>query len=125
MNRSAMSPFSKSRIPPAALALAILLTLAAAASAAGKKVTVTIDGLKYSPATVEIEVGDTVVWENKDDRQHTVTAEDGSFDSGKLRTGKSYSKTFDKAGKYAYGSDPSPRTKGVVVVKEKAGGTKK
>jgi plastocyanin len=108
------------RLPLLALAFAFLLP-ALPASAAGKKVTVTIDGLKYSPATVEVEVGDTVVWVNNDDRQHTVTAEDGSFDSGALRSGKSYSKTFDKPGRHAYGSDPSPRTKGVVVVKEGSG----
>ena len=107
-----------------AVPLALLLAAAPLASAAGKKVTVSIEGLKCRPATVEVEVGDTVVWTNNDDRQHTVTADDGSFNSGPLRSGKSFSQTFDKPGKYAYGSDPSPRTKGVVVVKE-AGGKKK
>ena len=107
---------------PLLAAVCVLTALAAAPgllSAAGKKVTVSIDKLKYRPATVEVEVGDTVTWTNDDDREHTVTADDGSFDSGKLRTGKSFSKTFEKAGKYPYGSDPSPRTKGVVVVKPK------
>jgi plastocyanin len=89
------------------------------AMAAAKKVAVTIENLKYRPETVTIDVGDTVTWTNKDDREHTVKADDGSFDSGALRTGKSYSKTFDKPGRYPYGSDPSPRTKGVVVVREK------
>jgi plastocyanin len=108
------------------LALVMLVTTAMAfaavcpaAPAAGKKVAVAIENLKYRPATVEVEVGDTVVWTNNDDRDHTVTADDGSFDSGRLRAGKSFSKTFDKPGKFGYGSDPSPRTKGTVVVKEK------
>ena len=99
--------------------LLTLLMAPALAAADGKKVTVTITDLKYRPATVEVAVGDTVTWTNNDDREHTVTADDGSFDSGKLRTGKSFSKKFDKPGKYPYGSDPSPRTKGVVVVKGK------
>ena len=103
----------------ATCALVILVTAPGLLWADGKKVTVTIDNLKYRPATVEVAVGDTVTWTNNDDREHTVTADDGSFDSGKLRTGKSFSKTFDKPGKYPYGSDPSPRTKGVVVVKAK------
>lgn len=111
---------------PSISSFALLLLLAALpASAAGKKVTVTIEGLKCNPASVEVEVGDTVVWVNKDDRQHSVTADDGSFDSGALRPGKSFSKTFDKPGTFTYGSDPSPRTKGTVVVKDGSGGKKK
>ena len=104
---------------PLRMTACIVLTLAMAPGlllAAGKKVTVTIENSKYRPDTVQVEVGDTVTWVNNDVREHTVTADDGSFDSGKLRTGKSFSKTFDKPGRYAYGSDPSPRTKGVVVV---------
>jgi plastocyanin len=96
-----------------------LMTAPGPLRADGKKVAVAIDDLKFRPATVEVSVGDTVTWTNNDDREHTVTADDGSFDSGKLRTGKSFSRTFDKPGKYPYGSDPSPRTKGVVVVKGK------
>jgi plastocyanin len=96
----------------------VLITLcASAAFASAEQVNVTISGLKYSPATVEVKAGDTVTWTNNDDREHTVTADDGSFDSGKLKKGKTFSKTFSKPGRYSYGSDPSPRTKGVVVVK--------
>jgi plastocyanin len=100
-----------------ACVLALLAVAPALSGAEGKKVSVSITDLKYRPATVEVGVGDTVTWTNNDDREHTVTADDGSFDSGKLRTGKSYSRKFDKPGRYPYGSDPSPRTKGVVVVK--------
>ena len=96
---------------------ALAFLLAATSVASAKRVTVTIEGLKYHPATVEVEAGDTVVWTNKDDREHTVTADDGSFDSGRMAKGKSYSRTFGTAGTFKYGSDPSPRTKGTVVVK--------
>ena len=102
------------------LCILTALTLAAApARAAGKKVTISIEGLKYHPDPVTIEVGDTIIWTNNDERDHSVKADDGSFDSGLLRKGKTFSKTFDKPGKITYGSDPSPRTKGTVVVKEK------
>lgn len=97
--------------------LALLMTTPGVRAAESRKVSVSITGLKYRPATVEVGVGDTVTWTNNDDREHTVTADDGGFDSGKLRPGKSFSRKFDKPGRYAYGSDPSPRTKGVVVVK--------
>lgn len=96
-----------------------LIIVLSAASAKAEQVTVTIQGLKLSPSTVQINVGDTVTWTNNDDREHSVTADDGSFDSGKLRKGKSFSHTFTKAGRFGYGSDPSPRTKGVVVVSVK------
>src|SRR4051794_10988344 len=101
------------------LILTMLLLTACPALAAGKKVSVAIENLKYRPDTVTIDIGDTVTWTNNDDRVHSVKADDGSFDSGPLRTGKSFSRTFDKPGRYSYGSDPSPRTKGTVVVREK------
>ena len=85
----------------------------------GKKYTVTIQGLKLKPDKIEIEPGDTVVWVNKDDRDHTVVADDGSFESGRIRNGKSYEKKFTKPGKYNYGDDLHPRMRGVVIVKEK------
>lgn len=113
MNRLLLAMLSVAMfLPPAPPA-------SAAAAPAGKRVTVAIEGLKYRPNPVEVDVGDTVVWTNNDDREHTVTAEDGSFDSGPLRRGKSWSRAFEKPGKYAYGSDPSPRTKGTVVVRAK------
>ena len=87
--------------------------------AAGKKHTVTIQGLKLKPDKIEIEPGDTVVWVNKDDRDHTVVADDGSFESGRIRNGKSYEKKFSKPGKYNYGDDLHPRMRGVVVVRDK------
>ncbi|QOV90706.1 cupredoxin domain-containing protein [Humisphaera borealis] len=95
----------------------VFLTLVGSATfALADRVNVSISGLKYSPGTVEVKVGDTVTWTNNDDREHTVTADDGSFESGTLKKGRTFSKTFSKPGSYAYGSDPSPRTRGVVVV---------
>jgi plastocyanin len=105
-----------------ALTLVSVATLtshaAPAAPGGGKRVSVTIEGLKFRPDSITVEVGDTVVWTNADDREHTVTADDNSFNSGRLRKGMSFSKTFDKPGRYPYGSDPSPRTKGVVIVRD-------
>ena len=85
----------------------------------GKRHTVTIQGLKFKPEKLEIEPGDTVVWVNNDDRDHTVVADDGSFESPRIRNGKRYEKKFTKPGKYNYGDDLHPRMRGAVVVREK------
>jgi plastocyanin len=63
---------------------------------------VTISGFAFSPASVTVKVGDTVTWTNKDSVPHNVTAADGSFNSGSLAQGASFSFTFQKAGTYTY-----------------------
>jgi manganese oxidase len=77
---------------------------------------VTIDAQGFSPSTIRIDVGDSVVWANRDDKDHSVQAADGSFRSGNVRPGKSFSKTFTKPGTYPYGCQYHPRERGTVVV---------
>jgi plastocyanin len=59
-------------------------------------------GRAFTPATLEIAVGDTVTWINNDDTEHTATAFDGTFDSGELTEGASFSFTFDTPGQFDY-----------------------
>ena len=47
---------------------------------------------------VEVTAGTTVHWTNDDSVIHTVTARDGSFNSGVMQTGAEFSLTFDEAG---------------------------
>jgi plastocyanin len=49
-----------------------------------------------------VSVGATVTWTNTDSVPHTVTADDGSFDSGSLDPGATFSHTFDAAGSFDY-----------------------
>lgn len=71
----------------------------------------------FEPATITIHIGDTVTWTNDGMLQHTVTADDGSFDSGLLDKGASWSRTsFDAAGSFGYHCAPHPWMKGSVVV---------
>lgn len=61
-------------------------------------------GTRFTPARVEIELGDSVIWEAGDDG-HTVTAADGSFDSssrGFMSEGDQFRWRFRVPGTYAY-----------------------
>ena len=72
----------------------------------------------FSPNPVEVKVGETVTWINDDSGRHTVTSKDGTFDSGVMGKGQSFSYTFDKAGEYPYFCSPHPGMVGTVVVTE-------
>ena len=98
----------------AVLALAVLLAPAAMA----KEHKVSIKDLKYNPRELKVKKGDTVVWTNSDERDHTVTADDGSFKSLNLGDGDHFTQKFDKAGKYKYHCEYHPRMKATVVVED-------
>jgi plastocyanin len=61
---------------------------------------VTISNFAFSPASLMVKVGTQVTWTNKDTVTHTVTANQGAFDSNDLSPGASFSFTFTKAGTY-------------------------
>jgi plastocyanin len=63
---------------------------------------VEIANFAFAPGSRSVKVGDSVKWTNQDGATHTVTADDGAFDSGNLADGKSFSFTFDQAGTFAY-----------------------
>jgi plastocyanin len=56
----------------------------------------------FSPATLTVKTGTKVTWTNSDSVTHTVTADQGTFDSGGLSPGSSFSFTFTKTGTYSY-----------------------
>ena len=61
-----------------------------------------IENFAFDPKQITAKVGETVTWRNDDGTAHTVTADDGSFDSGNLATEKTFSQKFDKPGTYKY-----------------------
>ena len=70
----------------------------------------------YSPNPIEAKVGETVTWVNDDSTIHTVSSTDGSFDSGILQRGQTFSYTFDKEGEYSYYCALHPNMVGTVSV---------
>jgi plastocyanin len=63
-----------------------------------------------------VPVGGTITWTNQGSQGHSVTAGDGSFDSGVVAPGASATIQFDTPGVFAYVCTPHPWMKGTVVV---------
>lgn len=78
-------------------------------------------GSAFSPGTLTVSVGATVTWVNDDDRPHTVTAGDGSFDSGIVQPGATFARTFDRPGTYRYSCLLHSDMLGTVVVTDGSG----
>src|SRR3954464_14524783 len=101
-------------ILPAALLIALSLTAAKAASDDDHAHKVTIKNLKYDPAKLTIKKGETVLWINADDNDHTVISDDKDvFASDSLGNGDKFRYKFDKPGKFPYHCKYHPRMKGV------------
>ena len=77
----------------------------------------------FQPVGMTVPAGTTVQWRNDGALPHTVTSDLGAvrtFDSGILRTGGTYSLTFDAPGSFAYHCDVHPEMTGAVVVEAAA-----
>ena len=76
--------------------LAVLAGTVQAASAA-----VAIDGFRFLPQSVTVNVGETVTWTDRDAAQHTATSP-GAFDTGVLAMGQSRTIQMNTAGTFDY-----------------------
>jgi plastocyanin len=76
-----------------------------------------IKNFSFNPKEMDVPVGTTVTWTNLDSVAHTATADDGTFNSGNLNPGQSYSYQFDKSGSYTYNCTYHPGMQGTIVVK--------
>jgi len=92
-----------------------------AASSTSSASSVSMAGRAFSPGTVTISAGGSVTFRNDDDRAHTVTADDGAFDSGPIGEGGSWKRTFKQAGTFSYLCAIHPDMTGEVVVKGSGG----
>jgi plastocyanin len=105
------------------LLTALALLLCGAGAGASQKArkpathTVTIDATTFSPASLTIAAGDSVVWVNKDVIPHTATsASAGTFDSGTIASGKSWKHAFKAKADFAYLCQFHPAMKGRVRI---------
>jgi plastocyanin len=70
----------------------------------------------FAPAARTIQPGTWVTWSNGGQDAHTVTAVDGSFDSGDLDPSEGYSWYFDQPGTFAYLCALHPWMTGQIIV---------
>jgi len=80
--------------------------------------TIKIQNSAFVPASLTINKGSSVTWTNDDNTVHTVTAADGSFTSGDIVVGTSYTRTFTTAGTINYYDAHNNNMKGVLVVSD-------
>lgn len=125
---------------PASLALVALLVASAACRSADRSTSadvapnvaptgqaheaheprkITIGNFTFSPATLEVQVGATLVWVNEDDVPHVVVGVDAGspLRSPALDTDDRYSVVLDRPGTYRYFCSLHPHMTGTVVVK--------
>jgi plastocyanin len=96
----------------------LMLPVSTSAQAAA---TINMTDDAFDQTEVHIAAGQTVQWNNGNVKVHTVTADDGSFDSGDLPTGSQFSMEFDAPGTYPYycnyhGGPGGDGMSGVIVV---------
>lgn len=108
----------------AAAALLLLLIPASGARAARAPVPahavvqVSIENFAFSPRTLVIAAGTTVVWTNRDMAPHTVTSDSGAWmSSARLDAGQSFSLTFSNPGTYTYHCAVHPFMTATVIVR--------
>ena len=77
---------------------------------------VTVSQKRFNPPEVSARPGQEVLWVFRDGPEaHTVTADNNSFDSGKVTEGE-FRLVFDQPGSYSYHCAIHPEMKGRVIV---------
>lgn len=82
-----------------------------------EQVLVAIRDFAFNQPTVTVSPGTTVTWINCDEIAHTSTSDEGgTWDSGLLELGETFSHTFADPGEFPYHCTPHPSMKGRVIV---------
>src|SRR4051794_17373539 len=104
-----------------AIVLAMMLAILppfSVPSASAAEVTVQMKDLKFAPATLNVAVGSTVIWNNLDKPSHNIAIDRGPeiFVSPEQKQGQTSRFTFTKPGTYHYFCEFHPFMQATVVV---------
>jgi plastocyanin len=91
-------------------------TTACTAATATATTSVSMRNVAFNPACILVAPGATVTWTNQDTMTHTVTADDGSYQSGNVVVGQAYTHQYVTAGTYPYHCSIHPGMVGTVIV---------
>ena len=80
--------FVAATVAASAATVAPVTTLRAGAQAGPAQHMVEIHKFKFSPDRLTVQAGDTITWINMDVVPHTATADDESWDTGKIKKGE-------------------------------------
>ena len=76
----------------------------------------TMQNSTFTPQEFYIREKASVLWVNGDNIVHTVTADNGAFDSGDLQPGATFGYTFNTRGDYSYHCKYHPEMVGIIKV---------
>ena len=79
--------------------------------------TIVLKDFHFSPISLTVSAGATVIWKNLDGEPHTVVSNDGLFRSGGLDQNDSFTFKFDKPGTYRFLCSIHPNMMGTILVK--------
>ena len=79
-----------------------MITAKTGSDSAMDEVVIMVKDSKFEAKELTVSAGTTVTWIMDASFPHTVTADDGSFDSGRMSNGQSFSFTFDQPGEFPY-----------------------
>lgn len=75
----------------------------------------------FNPTSLGVKKGTTVTFINKDNANHTVTSTSSLFDSGKIKSGDSFTYTFNDEGVFYFYCNyhsSNSQEQGAIVVKQ-------
>jgi plastocyanin len=110
---------------PIVAALTVLVTVSVTSDATGAAPAklangaraITIENFQYAPDPIGVEAGTTVTVTNHDATAHTLTADDGDFDTGDLARDESVRIVLDSPGRYTYHCTLHRSMRGVIEVR--------
>ena len=70
----------------------------------------------FEPTDAVVDPGTTLMWINRAQEQHTVTSDDGQFDSGVLEPGDTFLTTVEGSGTLTYHCTLHPEMTGSITV---------
>ncbi len=98
----------------------VLLTLVSFQVPAATTVEVSIEKYVFTPPEINIRVGDTVKWTNREKRtSHSVVfPQENGLESERMFPDESWQRQFTAPGRYPYSCGPHPEMKGLILVGE-------